>query len=231
MRKSKLLSFVMSVALVLGISIGASGVNGAENPLATPESYAQYLSNYDKKEAIRLGVDPLYVDQAVKDAKDALEDFKALSVEDQKKLLTYMQSPSMLKQSFTDAKVQKIESFSNPSIQQAQADTRLVHHEYTMSLLGIDWTIYVVDGKYEYDNKGPTKELGAKGYVKRNLNPLVQTSKISEYDDIDRGVYVGTAVFDYKIGPLKGLSYQIGSAYCRVTGDKDGKTGGSGWTE
>lgn len=230
MRKSKLLSFVMSVALVLGISVGASGVNGAENPLATPESYAQYLSNYDREEATRLGVDPLYVDQAVQDARDALEDFKALSIEDQKRLLNYMQSPTMLKQSFTDAKVQKRESFSNSSIQ-PQANTRLVNHEYTMSLLGIDWTIYVVDGKYEYDKKGATKELGAKGYVKRNLNPLVQTSKTSEYDEVDRGVYVGTAVFDYKIGPLKGLSYQIGSAYCRVTGDKDGKTGGRGWTE
>ncbi|MBA4535513.1 hypothetical protein [Brevibacillus halotolerans] len=231
--RSKLFSFLMCLALVFCLSVGASVAKEKENPLATPQNYAEYLANYDKAEALRLGVDPAYITEAVQDAKDALEDFKAMSTENQKKLLDYMQSPKMLEQSFTNAKVEKVQKqeLISDYAMQPQASTKRVSHEYKMTLLGVDWTIYVVDGKYEYDKKGATKELGASGYVKKNLNPLVQTSKTSEYDEVIGGTYYGTAVFDYKIGPLEGLSYQIGSAYCRVTGDESGKTGGRGWTE
>lgn len=98
-----------------------------------------------------------------------------------------------------------------------------------MSLLGIDWTIYRIDGTYEYNEV--VKALGAHGYVKRNLNPMVQTSRTAQYDVVDKGKYIGTAVFDYKIGPIDNLSYQLGSFYIQVYGDKNGKTGGAGWTE
>ncbi|GEM_PF-5506357 len=138
-----------------------------------------------------------------------------------------MQSISVIQNSFVSSEeIQK----SAPALDIA-ASSRSISHDYTMSLLGIDWTIYRVEGEYEYNSKGVTKKLGANGYVKRNLNPLVQTSKTSSSDEINGKEYAATVVFDYKIGPIKDLSVQIGSAYVKVYGDKNGKTGGRGWTE
>lgn len=228
--RSKLFSFLMCFALVLSFSVGASASNETNNPLATPETYSQYLENYDETEALRLGVDPEYVKEAVQDAKTTLQAYKSFSYDQQKKVIELMQSPSQVQKSFTDAKIVRQE-ISSESLVQPQASTRSVSHEYTMTLLGIDWTIFVVNGKYEYNSKEVTKELGASGYVKRNLNPLIQTSKSDAYDDSHKGKYTATAVFEYKIGPLEGFSVQVGSTYCRVYADKDGKTGGRGWSE
>ncbi|AYB37684.1 hypothetical protein [Brevibacillus laterosporus] len=228
--RNKIFSFLMCFALVLSFSAGASASKETNNPLATPDSYSQYLENYDETEAIRLGVDPEYVKEAVQDAKDTLQKYKSFSYDQQRKVIELMQSPSQVQKSFTDAKIVRQE-ISSESLVKPQANTRSVSHEYTMNLLGIDWTIFVVNGKYEYNSKEVTKELGASGYVKRNLNPLIQTSKSDAYDDSENGKYTGTAVFDYKLGPLEGFSLQVGSTYCRVYADKNGKTGGRGWSE
>ncbi len=206
---------------------GTSYAKEYANPLESPQSYAQYLESYDQKEALRLGVDPRFLDQAVRDSKEILGKYNELTSNEQTKLLHDMQSISVIQNSFVSSEeIQK----SAPALDIA-ASSRSISHDYTMSLLGIDWTIYRVEGEYEYNSKGVTKKLGANGYVKRNLNPLVQTSKTSSSDEINGKEYAATVVFDYKIGPIKDLSVQIGSAYVKVYGDKNGKTGGRGWTE
>ncbi|ERI10717.1 hypothetical protein [Aneurinibacillus aneurinilyticus] len=223
-----LLGFVLTVGLML--TGGVSYAQENENPLESPASYAKYLENYDKYEALRLGVDPKYADEAEQDAKKVLIQFKKLSIEEQEKLVEAMQNPAMIENSFANAEV-KEESPQNASL---LANDKFVEHDFTMTLVGIDWTIYHVEGRYEYNSSGATKALGGQAFVKRNFNPFVQTNKQSQDFYVSGGKFKGIGVFDYKIGPIKDvINIQIGTAYVQVMGDQNGKIdlSSKGWTE
>ncbi|MGK1272173.1 hypothetical protein ACRE8H_26760, partial [Klebsiella pneumoniae] len=110
------------------------------------------------------------------------------------------------------------------------ASQRTISHTSTLRLLGIDWTKYKVTGVYNYNSKGATSTKSTKGIVVRNLNPMVQTSNTSNQGLVSKGIYTGTSTFNYKIGPLKGLSVQIGTYNIQVKGNHKGKTSGKGWT-
>ncbi|MED0736357.1 hypothetical protein [Aneurinibacillus thermoaerophilus] len=225
---SLLLGFLLTVGLIL--TGGVSYAQENENPLESPASYAKYLENYDKDEALRLGVDPKFADEAVQDAKEVLNQFKNLSIEEQEKFVEAMQNPTMIQNSFANAEV-KEESSKNPSL---LANEKFVEHDFTMTTAGIDWTIYHVEGRYEYNSNGATKSLGGQSYVKRNLNPMVKTTKQSQDFYVSGGVFKGIGIYDYKIGPIKDvIDVQIGNAYVQVIGDQYGKNHlkSKGWTE
>ena len=92
-----------------------------------------------------------------------------------------------------------------------------------------NWTTYRVTDTYTYNSTGALKAGTTSGIVVRNLNPLVKTSRTSSYGLISNKKYSGVATFSYKIGPLKGLSVQIGTYNLKVTGGKNGLISGSAW--
>lgn len=69
---------------------------------------------------------------------------------------------------------------------------------------------YEVGGTYASNGSRATKIYSSYAIITRNLSPLTQTSNISKSAWIQNGNFNLQAKFDYKIGPLKGLSIQTG---------------------
>lgn len=69
---------------------------------------------------------------------------------------------------------------------------------------------YEVGGTYASNGSRATKIYSSYAIITRNLNPLTQTTNISKGAWIQNGNFNLQAKFDYKTGPLKGLSIQIG---------------------
>lgn len=69
---------------------------------------------------------------------------------------------------------------------------------------------YEVGGTYASSGPYATRIYSSYAIITRNLNPMAQTSNIAKSAWIQNGKFNLQAKFDYKMGPLKGLSIQIG---------------------
>ncbi|UTR15913.1 hypothetical protein MM221_04960 [Salipaludibacillus sp. LMS25] len=176
----------------------------AEEPsdyLSTPESYIDYLTNFDKEEALELGVDPRMVPTAVGGASEIKEEFEKLSVEDQELFLEYMRNPEELIEDTLSGEDENLEfeiveeeepMYMTPSSpmsgylgvvsRNTKARSRTVSHTGTMKTLGVTWIEYKITGDYEYNSKKATKHLSTRAFVNKNYNPTVATEKTSEQD-------------------------------------------------
>jgi hypothetical protein len=201
-----------------------SEIEEANEILRNPENYSEYLKNYSVEDALKAGVDPEYAETASEDALEQLNEFQLLDYNQQMEFLDSMKQPFESSEEIIT---------EEPSVQQYQAraasNSRTVSHTSTLSSFGINWTTYRVTGTYTYNSTGALKAGTTSGIVVRNLNPLVKTSRTSSYGSISNKKYSGVATFSYKIGPLKGLSVQIGTYNLKVTGGKNGLISGSAW--
>ncbi|MDJ1632145.1 hypothetical protein QNN00_26480 [Bacillus velezensis] len=78
------------VTLGLVLPSGAASAQEVKSQY-TPQDYEKYLANYDSDAAEATGVSPEYISSAVMEAGKILEDFKALSKEDQEKIVESLQ--------------------------------------------------------------------------------------------------------------------------------------------
>ena len=201
-----------------------SEIEEANEILRTPENYSEYLKNYSVEDALKAGVDPEYTENASEDALEQLNEFQLLDYNQQIEFLDSMKQPfESSEEIITEV----------PSVQQYQvraaSNSRTVSYTSTLSSLGINWTTYKVTGTYTYNSTGALKAGSTNGIVVKNLNPLVITAKTSSYGSVANKKYSGVATFSYKIGPIKGLSVQIGTYNLKVTGGKSGLISGSAW--
>lgn len=198
----------------------------AQEILDDPESYINYLENYSEEDAIKSGVDESYTDEAVKDAEKQLKKFEKMTTDEQNEMLDLMKDPEIIEES------NRIVSEEDPTeeISLLAANQKTVSHQETLRVLGIDWTEYKITGVYNYNNSGATSSAGTQGIVVKNLNPMVKTSNTSNLGKASNGTYTGTSTFEYKLGPLKGVSLQVGTYNMEVEGNQNGKIGGRGWS-
>lgn len=223
-------SFVFSMKASADTNMPATDT---ENPLVhleSPESYINYLKNYDKEDAASFQIPEQRTKAAVNGAKEALEEFSKLSYEDQVKFLDYMKDPEkLLTETFegNDPNLSFKEIEDKPSFT-LFANSRTVSHTGVLTAMGINWTEYKIDGTYEYNSTQATKHLSTDAYVNRHLNPAVSTTKVGQSGYISGGKYYGSGTFNYKIGVVgTDWGVQIGTQIIKVTGGAKGKESGS----
>lgn len=227
-KKKSFILFVLALVSVVLLfpentcAAESSELEEAIEILETPENYSEYLRNYTTEDALSLGVSPEYVASAVKDALVQLKEFQALDYNQQVEFLNSMKNPFLSSE-------EKVIEDPLPPFSILASNSRTVSYTSTLSSFGINWTTYKVSGTYTYNSTGTLKAGSTSGIVVRNLNPMVQASKTSSYGSVSNKKYTGIATFDYKIGPFKGLSVQLGTYNLRVIGRKDGRISGSAW--
>ncbi|ADI00446.1 hypothetical protein [Salisediminibacterium selenitireducens] len=196
------------------------------------------MENYDIEEALRLGIDEAYVEEAVEEADKVLEQFLALERNEQNSFLRLMRTPEQI--------FKKAENKEDPDVTwemkeietidyetdfsfgiMSSLSARTISHTGTLTLLGITWTRYKIDGRYRYSNFSASTHLWTNAYVDRNYNPTVTHTKQREEGEITQGVYYGEGKFSYKIGVIgTGWGATIGDVTIRVRGNHNGKQGG-----
>lgn len=243
MKKWYVFKSISLLLLVLLLVAGFSGNGFAQantdhpSTLSSAKHYIQYLEGYDADEALRLGIEESEIDSAVQNAKETLAQFKELSHKDQNKFLNYMRNPQKLLQETYSNKnpdLQLIEDEETvmPGTIQLMASSRTVSHTGTLTAMGISWTQYKIEGRYEYTSTGATKHLATDAYVVKNFNPAVTNSRTSKSGYVSGGMYYGSAAFAYKIGVIgTGWGAQIGTIHISVKGNHNGKYSGSFWRE
>ncbi|RFA34943.1 hypothetical protein CAI16_10095 [Virgibacillus dokdonensis] len=246
----KYLRFILFITIfLLGIDVigGANSVDAYSiskgdrveilNYIKSPENYIEYLEKYDEDEALRLGIEENYADEAVSGAKTTLEEFKKLSDKDQQLYLKYISNPeNLIKDTIegndSNLEIVEEEDFSDNHPQNGLlASYRTVKHTGSLKALGITWTKYAIEGKYEYNRSRVTKKLMHNAWVSWNVNPTVTNSRIRNTGYISGGKYYGEGKWKYKIGVIgTGFGAQIGTVDIRVKGNRSGKMSGSFWT-
>lgn len=136
-----------------------------------------------------------------------LAEFEQLSSQQQQEVVdkvldpnTYQESNFIEKENHQDIQVQ----FSSATINRSAWGRRGVY-------VG-DFAIleYEVGGTYASSGSYATRIYSSYAIITRNLSPMTQTSNISKSAWIQNGNFNLQAKFDYKIGPLNGLSVQVG---------------------
>lgn len=174
--------------------------------------------------------------------EEYLEEVNNLSEEEEEKFLDYMSNPEKLVEALEDENnhdvmleedleipVEIAESgwlggiFDNMFLNVAEAaTTRQVGYVYKLKVAGITTTSYTVKVRYSVSGTSVKKIVGREAYVSRNANPVVQTSKVSHQAYVGGNRAKTVAKFNYKIGPIKGLSAQLGIITVRVEGNYKG---------
>lgn len=179
---------------------------------------------------------------------DKYEEYlKSESYEDFKKFVSLTENE---KQQFVDI-LQKPETYSNENsletvvtksndqisfdspMMTASASTvnRNTWGTNTFSIFGIDVLKFKVEAGYKVSNGKIRKINYYDAYVVKNLNPMVQTSTQGKHAYISNNKVYTKGNFYYKLGPLKGLSVQIGNIYGQLISYPNGSSTVSYWRE
>ncbi|BCT30383.1 hypothetical protein [Bacillus velezensis] len=210
------LFFVIAFATI-GLTLPQS-ISAQENEEKgyTVKDYENYLENYDAQDALNAGVDPEYVDEAVKETPKVLEQFRSLSYEDQKRTVQSLFKPEL--QVFgTDLNVEEDASIL--------AD-KSVSYQDSVKFFGASQTSYRVAVSYRVTSGKVKKILSSSANVVRNWNPVVRTGlntggKSAWVTGDNKAAVKGS--FYYQIGPIKDVGIQLGNVYLKAVGDKNGK--------
>ncbi|HEO2443947.1 hypothetical protein ABEY09_28220 [Bacillus paranthracis] len=216
MRKWILFMIISFVTLGLVLPSGAASAEEVKSQY-TPQDYEKYLANYDSDAAEAAGVSPEYISSAVMEAGKILEDFKALSKEDQEKFV----------ESFT--KIDPINIEENEVVVDdpinAMGD-KSVSYENSVKFFGVPQTTYKVSVNYNVSGGKVKKINSSNARVVRNLNPVVRTGlntggKNAWVTGDNKAAVTGS--FYYQIGPIKDIGITLGNVFIKAVGDKNGK--------
>lgn len=222
--------------------VGVGKVHAAENiqPSLTPELYIQFLENYSTITALESGIDYENVEKAKIQASETLKGFKKLTSEQQEIFIEIISNPEIMKAALngTTSNLKSLDKYSKyitfeateetlENIPTMRASVRTVSHSGNLSVFGLPMTKYTVEGKYEYNSKGATSALSARGWVDFQLNPLFPTSLTSIDKYVSGGKFYLDAVFNYQIG-INGIGgiIQIGNLFIGLTANHNGKING-----
>ncbi len=101
----------------------------------------------------------------------------------------------------------------------------------TVDILGIEILEYRIEVGYSVSGSTITTIYYNDAFVVKNLNPLVQTDTTSKSAYISGNVVHAKGTFYYKLGPIEGLSVQIGNIYGELLAYSDGDTSISYWRD
>ncbi|MDO5495236.1 MAG: hypothetical protein Q4G64_05955 [bacterium] len=211
-----------ALALAFGVTGPASATSDGESTLTVAE-YAAYLAV---------------------EAPDVLPEFEALTPAEQEQFLDLLANPSL----YTE-EAQSLDGVDVGGVSTTQALAlgggtngvgplattvdRGVWSNRWVSALGVRVLEYKTELGYRVTSGKVTRINYSSAYVVRNLNPLVQTGEITRSAWVSSGGASArmSAKFNYNIGPLKGLSVQIGTLNASLTGFPNGRASYFWWGE
>jgi hypothetical protein len=236
---------ILSLTLVIGIlALPNFNVAKADSLTDAPSSnfpsaltvkdYEDYLQNYSTQDAIDSGVDPNVAYKAVEDSKTALHQFESLSSEAKQRFVNQLSNPINIPQNVASSldlgskkQIQVIDTKTNTVLSLKAASSTASHQvSYTgnIKIFGVSETSYYVSVGYHVRSGYVTGIYSSSGYVAHNYNPLTQTelSDKNSWITASKKHAATRSVFSYSVGPVKGLSAQLGSIVVQVYGNSSG---------
>jgi hypothetical protein len=183
-----------------------------------------------------------YTDYLAEEAPDILADFEALSPTEQEQYLDLLTNPDLYTEEVENldgVEVGGVDPIitSTPGanfggiISMAASADKNVWSTRWVKALGVKVLEYKTTLNYRVSNGKVTKINSSTAVVTRNLNPLVKTGQTSKSAWVSGGGGSAklTATFNYDLGPIKGLSVQIGSMNAELTGYPNGTSASRWW--
>lgn len=179
-----------------------------------------------------------YTAYLAEEAPDILVEFEALTPAEQEQYLDLLTNPDLYTEEAEN--LDGVDVGGTSTVQtlapggvapMAASVDRSVWSSRWVKALGVKVIEYKVTVGYRVTS-GKVKQINSSSaVVTRNLNPLVKTGQTSKSAWVSAGGASArlTATFNYDLGPLKGLSVQIGTLNASLTGSPSGGVSYQWW--
>ncbi|MBC1807748.1 hypothetical protein HCJ40_12045 [Listeria sp. FSL L7-0993] len=201
-----------------------------QNTINDMESLKEYLDDYSLSTAADNGIENVTEESIEKDVRKVEEQVGNLSKKDQEKFFYYLSNPEAMQVALEDENNKDIvleevttdtPVFTRNLLQAAVSKTRNASYTYSMKLFKIEMTRYVVAVKYTTSGGTVKKIVSSSGYVDKNLNPAVKTSRIEKDTWIANNRAKTTSRFHYSLFSRSQV-IQIGTVTLHVEGTSGG---------
>ncbi|GAB2499876.1 hypothetical protein GCM10008929_20570 [Alkalibacterium psychrotolerans] len=214
--KKKIVAFVLFLSLLLVVSLTGNNMAHAEEHIdlkLTVEDYKSFLLDNDL---------------------EVYQEFSDLNSEEQKEFVDIISDPKTYKNDENwevEERTEKGTNTLNPENFSSLSNTRTYtrYRDYNMTIMGITVTGYRISVRYEVNSSRVSRILSRSATVERRLNPLVQTAQTSLNAYISNNRANVEASFHYSIGPISGLSAQIGTLRGHIAYNENGSLMRNAW--
>lgn len=175
------------------------------------------------------------VEEFLGNNEQAIEEYNNLTAKEQEEFAVIIQDPELIKENLEleieeETAVSEITDISDISLQAAGTTyTTTISGRYSYTLAGIKTTTWAHEIVYTRRSGKVLNVISQNAVVEYVLNPMVKTSRVSSSKYVSGNKAIGKVVFDYRIGPLKGLSIQIGTVSNTLAGNGSGKVAQNSW--
>lgn len=213
----KVLSVMLAIVMLLSVSVTAFAAEYNSEASLTIEEYIDFLAEESPEDLLK---------------------FEALDNEEQIKFINYLTNPDTYNGSLNTPDVKRSSTYeceenylSGSNMGVMRATTWDAWGTSTVTILGIEVLEYRIEVGYNVSGSTITSINYNEAFVVRNLNPLVQTDTTSKNAYISGNVVHAKGIFYYKLGPIEGLSVQIGNIYGELLAYSNGNTSISYWRD
>ena len=218
MKKLKrLFSVLLTFALVMSFSVSVFAAEKAPDSALTVNEYKEFLAQ---------------------ESPEDLQKFEALSADEQEKFIDYLLDPATYSGDLVAPGITRATTYDRTEKVASGADlgaARSTRYDAwgtsTVDIMGIEILEYRIEVGYSVSGSTITTIYYNDAFVVKNLNPLVQTDTTSKSAYISGNVVHAKGTFYYKLGPIEGLSVQIGNIYGELLAYSDGDTSISYWRD
>ena len=175
------------------------------------------------------------VEEFLGNNEQAIEEYNNLTAKEQEEFAVIIQDPELIKENLEleieeETAVSEITDISDISLQAAGTTyTTTISGRYSYTLAGTKTTTWAHEIVYTRRSGKVLNVISQNAVVEYVLNPMVKTSRVSSSKYVSGNKAIGKVVFDYRIGPLKGLSIQIGTVSNTLAGNGSGKVAQNSW--
>ncbi|MGJ8730977.1 hypothetical protein ACRW9N_10960 [Listeria aquatica] len=226
---------VLILALAFFPLIGSSNVSAAETTSPTEktkkelESLKNYLDDYSVQTANENDVTDITQEEIENEVDSIKNEIDNLTPEEKEKLAYYFSNPDAMQKAIEDENntdividEEEIDSQSDfTPFARAVTKTRNASYSYSMKFFGITMTKYVVSVKYQTSGGRVKKIVTSSGYVDKNYNPVVKTSRFEKNAWIANNRAKTTSRFSYKL-IHKNYGIRVGTVTIHVEGTSGG---------
>ena len=214
-RLKKLFAFLLTFAMAISFSVSAFAAE--KEAVLTVEQYMEFLKE---------------------ESPSDLQKFKALSADEQQRFVNYLVEPATYNGTLNTPDIARSNNyernekyFSRAELGRIRATTWDAWGTSTVTILGIEILEYRIEVGYNVSGNTITSINYNEAYVVKNLNPLVQTNTTSKSAYINNNIVHAKGTFYYELGPIEGLTVQIGNIYGELLAYSDGDTSISYWRD
>lgn len=210
----KLLTLVTTIAMAFAMSVPAFASNTPSgHTILTVDEYVSFLQTESPEDVAK---------------------FKALTHEQQQQFINLLLDPNTYTMS-SDKNITRSTDYNTQFSASQPSLTRATSWDAwgtsTVTLFGLEILEYRIEVGYNVSNGSITSINYNDAYIVKNLNPMVQTDTTSKNAYISGNKAYATGVFYYKLGPIEGLTVQIGNIHGELIAYPDGDTSISYWRD